>query len=53
MKRSLTQTIDESGDFGAFQQYSPYYIVAILFHDSKDNSEQLKRGYGAAVGRTE
>ena len=37
MKRTLNLTIDESGDFGAFQQYSPYYIIAILFHDSKDN----------------
>ena len=39
MKRTLNLTVDESGDFGTFQQYSPYYIVAILFHDGKDSIE--------------
>ena len=37
MKRTLDITIDESGDFGAYRRYSPYYLVTMLFHDSQDD----------------
>ena len=33
MRHRLDITIDESGDFGAFQKHSPYYLVALLFHE--------------------
>jgi hypothetical protein len=29
--------IDESGDFGSYQHYSPYYFVAMVFHDQKND----------------
>ena len=35
MRHRLDITIDESGDFGAFQKHSPYYLVAMLFHEHK------------------
>jgi hypothetical protein len=31
--RKLSVFIDESGDFGAYEYHSPYYIVTIVFHD--------------------
>jgi len=37
MNRHLSIFIDESGDFGAYQQHSPYYLVTMLFHDQKNN----------------
>ena len=37
MNRHLTITIDESGDFGSYQRYSPYYLVGMLFHDISDD----------------
>jgi len=39
VKRTLNITIDESGDFGAYQQHSPYYLVAMLFHDNRNDTE--------------
>ena len=39
MKRTLNITIDESGDFGDYQFHSPYYLIAMLFHDDKDSVE--------------
>ncbi len=42
----LSIFIDESGDFGAFQNYSPYYIVGLVFHDqSIDISSDIDRFY--------
>ena len=35
MRHRLDITIDESGDFGAFQKHSPYYFVALLFHEHR------------------
>lgn len=32
-KRILSVFIDESGDFGAFDPHSPYYLVSMVFHD--------------------
>lgn len=32
-ERSLSVFIDESGDFGPFSTHSPYYFVAMVFHD--------------------
>ena len=39
MKRTLNLSIDESGDFGSFKRHSPYYLVAMLFHDSRNDTE--------------
>lgn len=40
--------IDESGDFGAFDVHSPYYIVSLVFHDqSKSIGENVARLNGA------
>jgi len=37
MKRILNIAIDESGDFGEYQKHSPYYFVAMLFHDDQND----------------
>ena len=40
--RELSVFIDESGDFGAYETHSPYYIVTLVFHDqSVDISRSL------------
>ena len=31
--RELSIFIDESGDFGPYDYHSPYYIIAMVFHD--------------------
>jgi len=31
--KELSCFIDESGDFGPYKHYSPYYIVTLVFHD--------------------
>ena len=42
--RELSVFIDESGDFGAYDPHSPYYIVTLVFHDqSLDISENIHR----------
>ena len=33
MIRELSIFVDESGDFGEYKQHSPYYIVALVFHE--------------------
>lgn len=44
-RRVLSMFIDESGDFGAFEPHSPYYLVAMVFHDQsidiKENVSSL------------
>ena len=36
--------VDESGDFGEYNHISPYYIVAMVFHDQDvDISEPIKK----------
>ena len=42
-ERVLRCFIDESGDFGSYDHHSPYYIVAVVLHDQKnDISEHIK-----------
>ncbi|MDR2355836.1 MAG: DUF3800 domain-containing protein [Clostridiales Family XIII bacterium] len=36
MYRKLSVFIDESGDLGPYRSHSPYYLVAMLFHDQED-----------------
>ena len=31
----LSIFIDESGDFGKYKEYCPYYIVSLIFHEQK------------------
>ena len=31
--KELSIFIDESGDFGAYDYHSPYYIITMVFHD--------------------
>ena len=41
--RTLSVFIDESGDFGAYEAHSPYYIVALVYHDQNiDISKNLQ-----------
>ena len=35
--RELSIFIDESGDFGPFQQHSPFYVLSLVLHDQSDN----------------
>ena len=40
MVKELSIFIDESGDFGEYQSYSPFYIISLVFH--KQNKELSK-----------
>ncbi|MCL2121765.1 MAG: DUF3800 domain-containing protein [Clostridiales bacterium] len=35
--KDLSVFCDESGDFGAYENHSPYYIVTLVFHDQSIN----------------
>lgn len=35
--KELSVFVDESGDFGGYDYYSPYYIIAMVFHDQKED----------------
>ena len=35
--KELSIFIDESGDFGEYASHSPYYIIAMVFHDQREN----------------
>lgn len=53
--RELSVFIDESGDFGPLAPHSPYYLIALVFHDqSRDISEPLGalRKHAAEAGYT-
>ena len=40
--KTLSIFVDESGDFGEYEQHAPYYIVTMVFHDqSKDISSNI------------
>ncbi|MBQ8162442.1 MAG: DUF3800 domain-containing protein [Clostridia bacterium] len=40
----LSIFIDESGDFGEYDDHSPYYIIAMVFHDqSNDISDPINK----------
>lgn len=42
-KKILSIFIDESGDFGKYQQHSPYYIVTMLLHNQEISlTEKIK-----------
>ena len=35
--KELSIFIDESGDFGEYNSHSPYYIIALVFHEQNNN----------------
>ena len=35
--KELSIFIDESGDFGDYDYRSPYYIIAMVFHEQAEN----------------
>lgn len=39
--KELSIFIDESGDFGPYDPKSPYYIVAMVFHDQRNQISSL------------
>ncbi len=40
--KELSIFIDESGDFGAYEPHSPYYIISLVIHDQQINiSEKI------------
>ena len=42
--KELSVFIDESGDFGLYEQHAPFYVVALIFHDqSIDIAPHLSR----------
>lgn len=41
--KELSIFVDESGDFGEYAKHSPYYVVAMVFHEqNKDISKQIE-----------
>jgi hypothetical protein len=50
--KELSIFIDESGDFGAYEPHSPFYLVTLLFHDqSIDITPNLDRLHSTIVQR--
>ena len=41
MRKNLSIFIDESGDFGKYNNIAPYYLVTMLFHDQKHSINEL------------
>lgn len=42
--KELSVFIDESGDFGGYQNHAPYYIVTLILHNqSKSISESINK----------
>ena len=42
--RTLSIFIDESGDFGAYEEHAPYYIISAVLHNQNINiSEDINR----------
>ena len=42
--KELSVFIDESGDFGEYNNETPYYIVTLVFHDQEnDIGEYVER----------
>lgn len=42
--KELSIFVDESGDFGEYSYHSPYYIIAMVFHDQNDDiSQSIKK----------
>lgn len=37
MKNELSIFVDESGDFGKYQKYCPYYLITFVIHNQKDS----------------
>ncbi|MDO4289751.1 MAG: hypothetical protein Q4C41_00785 [Eggerthellaceae bacterium] len=35
--RELSIFIDESGDFGPYEQHAPYYLITLVFHNQADS----------------
>ena len=41
--KTLSIFVDESGDFGAYEEHSPFYIFTLIFHDQKSSiTNQIK-----------
>jgi len=38
--KELSIFVDESGDFGAYEKHSPFYIFSLVFHDQAHTIEQ-------------
>lgn len=38
--KELSIFIDESGDFGAYNYHSPWYIVTMVFHDQRKSIQE-------------
>ncbi|MFT4188238.1 MAG: DUF3800 domain-containing protein [Aeromicrobium sp.] len=50
--RELSIFIDESGDFGPFQEHSPFYVLSLVFHDQSDDiSHHLDRIHEGLLAR--
>lgn len=44
MEKELSVFIDESGDFGNYQNHSPFYIISLVFHEqNKSINNEIKK----------
>ena len=42
--KELSVFVDESGDFGQYEQHSPFYIISLVMHDqSVDITNDLNK----------
>lgn len=49
MAKELSIFIDESGDFGDYESYCPFYLVTFVFHDQKDDITNSIKTLSSAI----
>lgn len=50
--KELSVFIDESGDFGGYQKYAPYYIVTLILHNQSKSINNSISKLNSAILRT-
>ena len=50
--KELSVFIDESGDFGVYQNHAPYYIVTLILHNQSKNISESINKLNSAIQNT-
>lgn len=51
--KELSVFIDESGDFGVYQNHAPYYIVTLILHNQSKNINESINKLNSAILNTD
>lgn len=52
LQNELSIFVDESGDFGAYDYKSPYYIISMVFHNQSQDLKMLFRKFDKTLSET-